>query len=238
MGVTAGVLLTFKQGSREQEQLPGLNILGPLCSDGRARSYAPQGRGRSNQRFSSRERKKKKTLNIQQPGTEGLKTQTMENLCVAFSRKMMDVIAGGCLLELMQQHLRQIKNWTSRGFQKIQGAESILDLTRHQTPRCLQDNWKNNRGEVDCAMICASGNKEIHSAQRTVHEIRPTRTCTQTTVRIKLNLGSEIFGANKPDAHERHKKRKKKIPKHRWMKLGRGRTKTGSKSDARPLMTD
>lgn len=54
--------------------------------------------------------KKKKTLNIQQPGTEGLKTQTMENLCVAFSRKMMDVIAGGCLLELMQQHLRQIKN--------------------------------------------------------------------------------------------------------------------------------
>lgn len=61
-GVTAGVLLTFKQGSREQEstqQLPGLNISGPLCSGGRARSYAPQGHGRSNQRFSSRERKKR-----------------------------------------------------------------------------------------------------------------------------------------------------------------------------------
>lgn len=58
------------------------------------------------------------------------------------------------------------------GVSAIQSPESILDPTRHQTPRCLQDNGKNNRGEVDCAMHGASGNKEIHSTQRTIHEVK------------------------------------------------------------------
>lgn len=69
--------MTFKWGSRGREstqQLPALNISGPLSSGGRARSYAPQGHGRSNQRFSSWERREKKTLKIQQPATESLKT--------------------------------------------------------------------------------------------------------------------------------------------------------------------
>lgn len=185
-GVTAGVLLTFKRGRRERastQQLPGLNISGLLCSGGGARSYSPQGHRRSNQRFSSWERKKK-TLKIQQPATEGLKTPTLETLCDAFSRKVMDVIAGGCLREPMHQRLRRIKNRTSRGFRRFQSAESILNLTRHQTLRCLQDNWRNNGGEAVCAMLCASGNKEIGSKQRTVHE-GELKLCRHTTVGIQ-----------------------------------------------------
>lgn len=42
-------------------------------------------------------RGKKKALKIQQPATEGLGTQSTEGPCVAFRRKMMDLIAGGRL---------------------------------------------------------------------------------------------------------------------------------------------
>lgn len=125
---------------------------------------------------------KKKTLKIQQPATEGLKT--LETLCDAFSRKVMDVTAGGCLREPVHQRLRRIKKRTSRGFRRFQSGESILDLTRHQTLRCLQNNWRNNEGEAVCAMLCASGNKDIGSTQRTVHEVE-LKMCRQTTVGIQ-----------------------------------------------------
>lgn len=183
-GVTAGVLLTFQRGRRERastQQLPGLNISVLLCSGGRARSYSPQGHGRSNQRFSSRERKKK-TLKIQQPATEGLKTPTLETLCDAFSRKVMDVIAGGFLAGAgASASEADIKNRTSRGFRRFQSAKSVLNLTRHQTLRCLQDNWRNNGGEAVRAMLCASGNKDVGSTQRTLHEVE-LKLCRHTTV--------------------------------------------------------
>lgn len=43
------------------------------------------------------------------------------------------------------------------GASAIQSAESSLDLTGRRPRRCLQDNWKNNRGDGDCAVRCASG---------------------------------------------------------------------------------
>lgn len=117
----------------------------------------PQGHGRSNQRFSSRERKKEK---------KDIKNTT------ACHRRSGNVIAGGCLLEPMHQRLR---------VSAIQSAESFLDPTRHQTLRCLQDNWRNNGGEAVCAMLCASGNKEMGSTQR-IHDVE-LKLCRHTTAR-------------------------------------------------------
>lgn len=146
----------------------------------------------------------------------------MENLCVAFSQSMMD-----------DQKLN------IEGVSAIQSAESKLDLTRLQTCDAFRKNnsWKNNRGEAGWVMLCASGNKEIHSTQRTIDEVQPTQTCRQTTVGMKWDLERQIIGVNKQDASERHKERKKK-PKDRWMSLGRGPTKEGCESDARPLMAE
>lgn len=84
----------------------------------------------------------------------------------------MDAIAGGCLLEQMHRRLRQIKNSTSRGFSHS-GCWERPDLTRHQTRRCLQVNWKKKGTEGDCAMLCVPGNKEIRSTQRTLREAKP-----------------------------------------------------------------
>lgn len=119
-------------------------------------------------------KEKKKTLKIQQPATEGLKAPTMENLCY-FQQKDdgCDCWRMSAGADASASEADQKLNKKLRGFQQV-SAESILNLTRHQTLRCLQDNWKNNRGEVDCAMLCASGNKEIHSTQRAIHEVKPT----------------------------------------------------------------
>lgn len=95
-------------------------------------------------------KEKKKALKIQQPATEGLGTQSMERPCLAFRRKMMDVIAGGRLLEPAQSESEaDQKNPQRRGVSAAQDAPSAPRLARHQMLRCLQVSRTDNRGEVD-----------------------------------------------------------------------------------------
>lgn len=85
--------------------------------------------------------------------------------CAAFWRWMMDAIAGGCLLEPMHQRLRQIKNWTSRGFSHSERSERP-GSRKTSNPAMPSGQLEEEGNWGDCAMLCVPGNKEIRSPQR------------------------------------------------------------------------